>query len=221
VSEEKRRAAELAARRVLEEEPEMLGVGSGTTVALFIRELAKRGFKGIAVSTSIDTSLILKKYGFKVVELMIVDEVDMSVDGADEISENLYLIKGGGAAMLREKVMAIISKHKIYIADSSKYVKKTCERGVPIPAEVVPHSLPAVVKDLNRLGVGWRYREGKGKLGPIVTDNGNIIIDLNCKEALPMIGEIERLTGIAAVGLFTPDLVDEVIIGNEIIYRKG
>ena len=217
----KERVAKIAAKRVMEEEPEILGVGSGSTVALFIKELAKRGFKGEVVSTSLDTTLMLKMYGFKPVELLAVDAVDLSVDGADEISESFYLIKGGGAAMLREKVLATLSKYRVYIADRSKYVKKTCDRGVPIPLEVIPSALPAVLSLLRELGVNWEFRVSKGKLGPVITDNGNLIIDLDCKSAVQKIELIERGVGVAASGLFGPELVDEVIIEDEIVYRKS
>ncbi len=209
-----RRAAELVANA----EPEILGVGSGTTVRLFIKYLKELGFNGLTVPTSLDTSLMLKSYGFKVLELMSVDEVDLSVDGADEVfvvTGNVYAIKGGGGAMLREKVLASISKRRIYIVDEGKVSVKPCERGVPIPIEVVPPALPAVTKALEELEVPWRLREAGGKLGPVVTDNGNVVIDLSCPEALQSIEKIERIVGVAVSGLFGPELIDEVLVGEK------
>ncbi len=216
----KEEVAKRAAEIVLKSGVSVLGVGSGTTVRIFIKYLSEMGFSGITVSTSLDTTLALKNYGFKVLDLASVEEVEMSVDGADEVSEDMYLVKGGGAAMLREKVLATISKYRIYIVDESKVVKRTCDRGVPIPIEVVPAALSSVARALNEMGVHWKLREGKGKLGPIITDNGNVVIDLNCRDALPRIEEIERLPGVAVSGLFTPDLVDEVLVGKEGTMKK-
>ncbi len=215
VNDEKLAVARRAAQAVIDSGIEVLGVGSGTTVEIFIEELSKMNFKGYTVPTSIDTIMTLKKHGFKVLDLLSVDEVEMSVDGADEVSEDLTLIKGGGAAMLREKVLAHISKYRLYIVDSSKFVKKPCSRGVPIPIEVVPYALSAVTKSLTEMGIRWVMRKAKGKLGPIISDNGNIVIDLNCEDALDKIETVERLPGVAVSGLFPRDLVDEVLIGSE------
>lgn len=211
----KQAVARRAAKEIIGRDVELLGVGSGTTVEIFIKELSKLGFKGLTVPTSIDTLLTLKRYGFKVLDLMSVDRVDVSVDGADEVSKDLTLIKGGGAAMLREKVLAYLSKYRIYIVDDSKVVEKPCSRDVPIPIEVVPYALSAVVTSLNNMGINWRVRVTKGKLGPVISDNGNVIIDLDCKTSIDRIDEVERLPGVAVSGLFPPNLVNEVLIGSE------
>ncbi len=216
----KREVAKLAAKRVVDLQPEVLGVGSGTTVRAFIEELSHLNFKPITVSTSIDTTLMLKRYGFKVLELESVDRVDVSVDGADEVSEDLYLIKGGGAAMLREKVLASISDFRVYIVDPSKVVKRTCDRGVPIPIEVVPSALSAVIRGLDELNVPWKLRESKGKLGPVITDNGNLVIDLGCKEAVEKVDLVERLPGVTVSGLFPPKLVNEVLVGDGRVLKR-
>jgi len=208
-----RRAAELVAS----EAPEVLGVGSGTTVRLFIKYLKEFGFSGLTVPTSYDTALELKKHGLKVLDLMSVDEVELSVDGADEVftmNGSLYAVKGGGAAMLREKVLAYISRKRIYIVDEGKVSGSPCSRGVPVPAEVVPSSLPAVARGLKLLGVGWKLREAKGKLGPVVTDNGNLVIDMDCKSSINVIEKVEALPGVAVTGLFGPDLIDKVVVGE-------
>jgi len=214
----KEAVAKRAAELVIERAPEVLGVGSGTTVRLFVKELKKLGFKGLVTSTSYDTTLLLKKLGFEVLDLMSLDEVDMSVDGADEVfvADGLpYAIKGGGAAMLREKVLATISKERVYIIDESKLSLKPCDRGVPVPIEVVPSALPAVERGLRELGIEWELREAEGKLGPVVTDNGNLVLDLNCVSALPKIEDVERLPGVAVSGLFKPTLIDLVLIGEK------
>ena len=216
--EGKRAVAKRAAELVLAEQPEVLGVGSGTTVRLFVEELARLGFRGLIVSTSYDTSLLLKKHGLKVLELYTVDEVVLSVDGADEVFvvEGLpYAIKGGGAAMLREKVLASISKKRVYIVDEGKVSVKPCDRGVPIPIEVVPSALPAVERGLKELGIRWSVREAKGKLGPVITDNGNFVLDLDCVDALQKMEEVERLPGVAVSGLFKPSLIDVVLVGEK------
>ncbi len=215
MNDEKLAVAQRAAQVVVDRGIEVLGVGSGTTVEIFIKELSKLNFKGYTVPTSIDTIVTLKKYGFKVLDLLSVDEVEMSVDGADEVSEDLTLIKGGGAAMLREKVLAYISKYRLYIVDSSKVVKRPCSRGVPIPIEVVPYSISAVIKSLNEMNIRWEMRKAEGKLGPVISDNGNIVIDLKCDDAIDKIEKVERLPGVAVSGFFSPNLVEEVLIGSE------
>jgi ribose 5-phosphate isomerase A len=216
----KAEVARLAAQRVLELKPRVLGVGSGSTVSYFIGELARRGFNGLTVSTSLDTTLMLKKYGFRVLELESVDSIDLSVDGADEVGPGLYLIKGGGAALLREKVVATLSRYRIYIVDESKVVTEKCGREFPIPIEVIPVALNSVTKTLDEIGVKWKLREAKGKLGPVVTDNGNLILDLDCKSSIDRIEEIKQINGVTAVGLFPPSLVDEVIVGDGRVLRK-
>ncbi|UXD21566.1 ribose 5-phosphate isomerase [Ignicoccus pacificus DSM 13166] len=217
----KREAAKMAVKRIQELQPEILGVGSGTTVRLFIEELSKIGFKGLTVSTSYDTSLLLASKGFKVIEIETVEKVDVSVDGADEVSKDLYLIKGGGAALLREKVLAELSRYRIYIVDESKVVEKPCGRKFPIPIEVVPAAYNSVIKKLNEMEIRWKLREAKGKLGPVITDNGNFILDLECEDAFSKIEEVKGLNGVASVGVFPPSLVDEVIIGGRKVLRRG
>jgi ribose 5-phosphate isomerase A len=213
--DEKALVAKKAAEIVLERGVEVLGVGSGSTVALFIKFLAEGGFSGLAVPTSFDTTLLLRKYNIRVLDLVSVHEVDMSVDGADEVAlETRTLIKGGGAAHLREKVIAEISRERIYIVDSSKVVDKPCKRGVPVPLEVVPYALPSVTKALNEMGVGWELRSAKGKLGPLVTDNGNFIMDLECNGAYKNKDKIASLNGVAAIGIFDSHLVDTILVGR-------
>ncbi|NPA85770.1 MAG: ribose 5-phosphate isomerase A [Crenarchaeota archaeon] len=213
----KRAVARRAAELVLAEGPEVLGVGSGTTVRLFVEELARLGYEGLTVSTSFDTNIVLKKHKFKVLDIQTVEQVDLSVDGADEVfslKDGIYAIKGGGAAMLREKVLAAISRKRVYIVDESKVSDEPCARGTPIPLEVVPSALPAVEKGLNALGVRWKLREARGKLGPVVTDNGNLVVDLDCRSAVEKVEEVERLPGVAVSGLFGPGLIDVVLIGE-------
>lgn len=211
----------MALEEVLKRQPKILGVGSGTTVHKFIDELSRSEFTGKVVSTSFDTTLRLKEKGFEVVDLMSVNRIDVSVDGADEVStEPLSLIKGGGAALLREKVVAELSSFRIYIVDPSKVVEKPCDRGVPIPIEVVPVSLSAVTKNLERLGVKWSVRTGSGKLGPVITDNGNLVLDLECNRAWELLEEIKSLNGVAAVGVFERDLIDLVIVSDGRKYGK-
>ncbi len=214
--------AQMALKEVLEREPEILGVGSGRTVRRFIELLGKSGFRGKVVSTSFDTTLELKSRGFKVLDLMSVDEIDVSVDGADEFAvKSFSAIKGGGAALLREKVVAELSNFRIYVMEPSKVVESPCERGVPIPIEISPVSLNAVTKKLREMGVDWKLREGSGKLGPIVTDNGNLILDLECKSAFEKLNEVKSINGVASIGVFERDLIDLVLVSDGRRYAKG
>lgn len=211
-----------AAKRALEllREYEVVGVGSGSTVEKWI-ELASKDstFKDkLYVASSLDTTLKLKIRGFKVLDLNSIREVEAYVDGADEVDERLNMIKGGGGAMLREKVLAELSQFNVIIVDSRKLVKRLGTRA-PVPLEVVPASLSIVEKRLRKAGLEWKVRTlGRGKLGPVISDNGNVILDVYFKNGISnpelTYKELKLITGVAEVGLFI-DLADVVIVGLE------
>src|ERR1700761_5416585 len=170
-------AKELAAQKSLEfVEPGMvIGLGSGTTATHFIRllgERVKRGLniRGIASSTSSEE--LAKSFSIPIIDFFQCSEIDVTIDGADEIAPELALIKGGGGALLREKIVASASKRFIVVADSRKVVEHLGK--FPLPVEVIPMALPLVEKKLEDLGIPSQVRKVENG-SDFITDEGNII----------------------------------------------
>ncbi len=202
----------------------VLGLGSGTTVAEFVKSLGERvreeGLIVYVVPTSLDSEIMAVEYGLHVVTLTEYPEPDLAVDGADEVDPYKNLIKGGGGAMTREKIVDYAAKRLVIIVDEGKLVKNLCEKK-PIPIEVLSFSWKCVMKKLEKLGGSASLRLcGGGKLGPIVTDNGNLIIDYRPKggfDAKALNQALKDIPGVVETGLFTGDKVDTVMVG----YRNG
>ena len=176
----------------------VLGIGTGSTANFFIDFIAKHkeDFKG-CVSSSEASTKRLESYGIEVFELNEVGDFDIYVDGADESNELLHLIKGGGAALTREKIVAACAREFVCIADESKLVDTLGE--FPLPVEVIPMARSYVARELLKLGGSPVYREG------VVTDNGNVIIDVYdfmIKNALETEERINAITGVVTNGLF-------------------
>jgi ribose 5-phosphate isomerase A len=204
----KRKAAEAALRYVIQ--GETLGVGTGSTVNHFIDLLAERHYDiPAAVSSSEASTQRLVKAGFKVVELNSAGPIAVYVDGADESNHQLQLIKGGGAALTREKIIAGASKTFICIADESKLVRALGK--FPLPVEVIPMARSFVARELVKLGGRPVLREN------VVTDNGNPIIDvhdLQITEPLALETAINQIPGVVTVGLFAHRPADRLILGS-------
>lgn len=188
----------------------IVGVGTGSTVKHFIDALGtmKDEIKG-AVSSSVDSTEKLKALGIEVFDCNEVDKLDVYVDGADEINPSREMIKGGGAALTREKIVAAISEKFICIVDGSKGVDVLGE--FPLPVEVIPMARSYVGRELVKLGGDPAYREG------VVTDNGNIIIDvygLKITDAKDLESKINGIAGVVTVGLFAHRGADVVITGT-------
>ncbi len=188
----------------------IVGVGTGSTVKHFIDALGtmKDEIKG-AVSSSVDSTEKLKELGIEVFDCNEVDKLDVYVDGADEINPSREMIKGGGAALTREKIVAAISDKFICIVDGSKGVDVLGE--FPLPVEVIPMARSYVGRELVKLGGDPAYREG------VVTDNGNIIIDvygLKITDAKDLENKINGIAGVVTVGLFAHRGADVVITGT-------
>ena len=206
------------------EESHIIGLGTGSTVKYFILELLRnRLYRGkIFVVSSIDTLLFVKKYSkdLCLADISSVETVDIYVDGADEVSSNLDLIKGRGAAFLREKMIALRAEYRVYLVDYSKYNGKNYLYKKPVPVEVTIHALPWI---LEKLSLNDQFkpiiRMGKAKDGPIISDNGNIIIDLYPLKPIERPDEIDKklrlINGVIETGIFPRDLVDKVYIGYE------
>jgi len=188
-----------------------IGVGSGSTANHFIDELAKikHRIKG-AVASSVKTAERLASHGIRVEELNNAGTLPVYVDGADEVTEHGAMIKGGGGALTREKIVAAASRRFVCIADASKLV------GVlgrfPLPVEVIPMARSYVARELVRLGGQPELR------AHFTTDNGNVVLDVrNLKIADPVAleGEINQIAGVVTVGLFARRGADVILLGGE------
>ena len=192
--------------------PEMIvGVGSGSTVNCFIEAFGsmKDEIKG-AVAASKNSEELLKKHGIEVFSANDVASLDIYVDGADEINPQKMMIKGGGAALTREKIVAALAKNFICIVDSSKQVD-VLGSTFPLPIEVIPMARSQVARKLVALGGAPEYREG------VVTDNGNIILDVHNFEILnpvEMEKELNNIAGVVTNGVFALRPADTVIVGT-------
>ncbi|KZY43405.1 MULTISPECIES: ribose-5-phosphate isomerase RpiA [unclassified Oleiphilus] len=189
----------------------IIGVGTGSTANFFIDHLAKikHQFDG-AVASSEATAERLKSHGIPVYALGSVDEMEFYVDGADESNERLELIKGGGGALTREKIVAAVAKKFICIVDASKQVGLLGE--FPLPIEVIPMARSLVGREIVKLGGDPVYREG------FVTDNGNHILDVHNMKILEpkkLEAEINNLTGVVTNGLFALRHADLLFVGSE------
>ena len=206
--EKKRRAAEAAIGYVTD--GMMVGVGTGSTVNHFIAALTGwRDRIAGAVSSSDASTLLLKKAGIEVFDLNSVGDLELYVDGADEATRHLQLIKGGGAALTREKIVASASQRFICIVDDSKLVEVLGR--FPLPVEVIPMARSLVARQLVKLGGQPVWREG------VVTDNGNLILDVHNLEILDppsLESEINQLPGVVTVGLFARRPADVLLVAG-------
>lgn len=185
-----------------------LGVGTGSTVNFFIENLSKLPHRpNIVVSSSNASTLLLKQYGFIVTDINSVGCVDLYIDGADEVNSSLQMIKGGGAALTGEKIIAACSKKFICIADESKYVARLGK--FPLPLEVIPMARSYVARKMVQLGGIPNWRQG------LVTDYGNYILDVHNLDMLDPCSLEQRLNnieGIVTNGLFTLRRADELVL---------
>ena len=209
----KRKAAEAALKHLVSGEP--LGVGTGSTVNHFIDLLASRkGDVPAAVSSSEASTKRLQAAGIPVVDLNTAGTLSLYVDGADEATTHLQLIKGGGGALTREKIVAAASRRFVCIADESKLVPVLGK--FPLPVEVIPLARSYVARELVRLGGRPVLRESAAGT-PYVTDNGNPILDvhdLRIAEPAKLEAEINLITGVVCVGLFARRPADLLILGG-------
>lgn len=188
----------------------ILGVGTGSTVNAFIDALAPWASRlGGAVSSSEASTLRLKALGIPVLDLNDTDALGLYIDGADETNADLQLIKGGGAALTREKIVAAAAARFVCIVDESKLVDTL--GAFPLPVEVIPMARNLVARQLQQLGGQPRWREG------VVTDNGNHILDvhgLRISDPVALEHAINQITGVVAVGLFAARPADLLLIGT-------
>lgn len=189
----------------------IVGVGSGTTVGCFIDALAtiKNKIKG-AVAASEESSKHLSNNGIEVFDLNSVNEIHFYIDGADEINPHLQMIKGGGAALTREKITAAVAKKFVCIVDSSKQVDVLGK--FPLPIEVIPTARSYVAREIVKIGGDPDYRQG------IVTDNGNVILDIyNLKilDPVELETKLNNIAGIVTNGLFARRPADILLVAGK------
>ncbi|MCB1675357.1 MAG: ribose-5-phosphate isomerase RpiA [Halioglobus sp.] len=211
--EQLKRAAAAAALDYLRPQLEsgtVLGVGTGSTANLFIDELAaSKGLFSACVASSEATAARLRDHGMTVYDLNAVDQVDFYIDGADESNDALQLIKGGGAALTREKIVAAVAGQFICIADASKLVHTL--GAFPLPVEVIPMARSHVARELVKLGGDPVYREG------VTTDNGNVILDVHnftIPQPLATEQKINNIAGVVANGIFALRPADILLLGT-------
>ncbi len=214
----KRNAAMEAAKHV--EDGFAIGLGSGSTVAYVAREIGRRirteNLHVKAVPTSYQSLTLAVQNGIPTTSLDENPTLDLAIDGADQIDENLNLIKGMGGALTREKIVAAASKTFIIIADWRKKAKTLGENGQPVPVEVLPFAAPLVIRKISALGGKPVLRESSGKVGPVITDNGNFIIDVNfgpIQSPAELEKTLKTIPGVVETGLFV-GMADIVYLGR-------
>lgn len=204
----KRAVAREAIKYVVDEA--VIGVGTGSTANYFIEELAQiKGRIRGAVASSVQTADRLRAHRIDVLDLNSVNELPVYIDGADEITPHFAMIKGGGGALTREKIVAAVARQFVCIADQSKLVNVL--GAFPLPVEVIPMARSYVARELVRLGGRPQLREG------FKTDNGNIILDISGLDILNPVeleAEINNVAGVVTCGLFARRGADVLLLGT-------
>jgi len=194
------------------------GMGTGSTMAFLIEELARRmreeGFTFVAIPTSYQSRILCMNFGIPVRDMQDTASLDLAIDGADEVDPDLNLIKGGGASQTREKIVAAMAKEFVVVVDESKWVDKL-GTNFAIPVEVLPASLAFVLRAIRDMGGAPALRTGSGKDGPVVTDNGMLILDVRFPPAADLRAidrALHATPGVIETGLFF-GMATKVLIG--------
>jgi ribose 5-phosphate isomerase A len=197
----------------------IVGLGSGSTAAYAIREIGRlahqKNWKILGVPTSYQAFLLAVDNGISITTLNEHPKLDLTIDGADQVDPDLNLIKGMGGALTKEKIVALASKHYIVVTDETKLTKKLGTKQ-PVPIEVLPFAMALVESRIKKMKGTPILREGKGKVGPIITDNGNFIVDadfgpIDAPDKLN--SELKSIPGLVETGLFI-NTADTVYIGT-------
>jgi ribose 5-phosphate isomerase A len=213
--EQKRRAGERAAEAV--EDGDVVGLGTGSTAAYAIRALGRAvddGLDVVGIPTSFDSRQLAREVGVPVRSLEAVEGIDLAIDGADQFDSQLAAIKGGGAAHAREKVVAAAADRLVLVVDPSKSAA-TLTRSVPL--EVLPDARPAVERDVADLGGASTLRRAERKDGPVVTDNGNLVLDCDfgpIDNPGRLASSLASVPGVVEHGLFV-GLADAAYVGTD------
>jgi ribose 5-phosphate isomerase A len=197
----------------------IVGLGSGSTASLFIRELAKARFNVLGIPSSEESRRIAEETGVRLTTFHDHATIDVTIDGADEVSPALDLMKGLGGAFVREKIVAHASKRVVIIVDESKLVEKLGSKA-PIPVEVIPLAVPGVLLRLQELGGEAHIREKDGK--PFVSDNGNAIVHWNhgvIEDPAALERQLKSLTGVVDSGVFAGVAACVIVAGGSGLRR--
>ena len=218
ITQQKQKAALEAAKHV--QDGFIVGLGSGSTAAFAIEALGERikseGIKIMGIPSSYQAFELAVQHGIQVTTLEEHPVIDVTIDGADQLTLELTLIKGGGAALAREKIVASASKINIIIADAAKKASYLGCNNQFVPVEVIPFALSPVKRKLAEMGGKVTVREAKGKLGPIITDNGNAVADVvfgEIRNPAELAVKIKMIPGVAETGIFT-GLTDIAYLGT-------
>ncbi|MFW6359692.1 MAG: ribose-5-phosphate isomerase RpiA [Chroococcales cyanobacterium] len=218
VQQMKQEVGKAAAARV--KSGSIVGLGTGSTTAFAIASLGDRIKSGelkdiVGIPTSFQAEVLAKKYGIPLTSLDAVDHIDIAIDGADEVDPNKNLIKGGGAAHTREKVVDSLANEFIVVVDSGKLVDKLGSTFL-LPVEVIPMAVSPVMRKLEALGGKPELRMGVKKAGPVVTDQGNLVIDVkfdSIENPATLETTINNIPGVLENGLFV-GVTDVVLVGE-------
>ena len=199
----------------------ILGLGSGSTAALMIKSLADEIHSGRlknirGVATSFQSEVLALELGIPLVDLTSVSEIDLAIDGADEVDPGFQLIKGGGACHVREKLVADKANQLLIVIDETKLVKNL-NLSFPLPVEVLPNAWKQVQDVISKMNGNSSLRMAEKKAGPVVTDQGNLILDVLFKDGIKNPKDVElrinNIPGVLENGLFV-DLTDKVLVGK-------
>ena len=199
----------------------VLGLGSGSTAALMIQEVGARLRDGrlsdiVGVTTSFQGEVLAAELGIPLQSLNAIDRIDLAIDGADEVDPRFELIKGGGACHVQEKLVARRAERFVVVVDSTKLVERL-NLGFLLPVEVLAGAWRQVQSELQQLGGSAELRMAQRKAGPVVTDQGNLVLDVRFEAGIKDPVELERsinnLPGVLENGLFV-NLVDQVLVGE-------
>jgi ribose 5-phosphate isomerase A len=198
----------------------IVGLGTGSTTAYALQYLGERLKTGdlidiVGIPTSFQAEVLAREYGIPLTTLDVVDRIDIAIDGADEVDPNKNLIKGGGAAHTQEKIVDSLAEQFIVVVDSGKLVDRLGSTFL-LPVEVIPKALTPVMRSLKKLGGEPTLRMGIRKAGPVVTDQGNLVIDVKF-DAIDNPAELEKtinnLPGVLENGLFV-GVADVILVGE-------
>lgn len=198
----------------------IVGLGTGSTTAYTIQFLGDRLKSGelkdiIGIPTSFQAEVLAKQYGIPLTTLDAVDHIDIAIDGADEVDPQKNLIKGGGAAHTREKIVDYLADQFIVVVDSSKIVERLGS-SFPVPVEVIPMALAPVMRAIEKLGGKPELRMGIKKAGPVITDQGNMVIDVkfdNINDPAGLEKTLNNIPGVLENGIFV-GVTDLVLVGE-------
>lgn len=219
----KKRAALEAVKHV--KDGYIIGLGSGSTTAHAIKEIGKmtrqKNWQILGVPTSYQAMQLATQCGIRLTTLQEHPQLDLTIDGADQIDEKLNLIKGMGGALTREKIVASASKRVVIVADETKLVKKLGTNH-PVPVEVLPFATSTVMLKIRKMNGKPRLRETSGKVGPLVTDNGNLILDadfgpIDAPDKLDF--QLKSIPGVIETGIFA-GIADIIYLGTRNAVRE-